>query len=37
MIRYMGLDGMKRKTDVDSYLGEMQCLEQTGKDPFRVQ
>lgn len=35
-IRYMGFDGMKRKTDVPAYLREIQYLEQTGKDPFRV-
>ncbi len=35
MIRYMGLDGMKRKTDVDSYLREISYLELTGKDPFQ--
>ena len=35
-IRYMGLEGMKRKTDVGGYLKEIGFLEQTGKDPFRV-
>ena len=34
MIRYMGLDGMKRKTNVDGYLKEIGYLERTGKDPF---
>lgn len=37
MIRYMGLDGMKRKTNTDAYLREIDYLERTGKDPFRVQ
>jgi deoxyribodipyrimidine photo-lyase len=36
MIRYMSLDGMKRKTDVDAYVREIELLERTGKDPFRV-
>ncbi len=35
-IRYMGYDGMKRKTDVPGYIREIEHLEQTGKDPFRV-
>jgi deoxyribodipyrimidine photo-lyase len=35
-IRYMSLDGMKRKTGVDAYLREIAELERTGKDPFRV-
>jgi hypothetical protein len=36
MVRYMGLEGMKRKTGVPEYLREIAYLEQTGKDPFRV-
>jgi deoxyribodipyrimidine photo-lyase len=36
MIRYMGLDGMKRKTGVDAYLREIGHLERTGQDPFRL-
>ena len=36
MIRYMGLDGMKRKTNVPAYLKEIADLERTGIDPFRV-
>ena len=36
MVRYMSLDGMKRKTDVPAYLREIELLERTGKDPFRV-
>jgi deoxyribodipyrimidine photo-lyase len=37
MVRFMSLDGMKRKTDVEAYLGEIDQLERTGQDPFRVQ
>lgn len=33
-IRYMSLEGMKRKTNVDAYLREIAWLEQTGTDPF---
>lgn len=36
MIRYMSLEGMKRKTDVEAYLREIGHLEQTGQDPFRL-
>lgn len=36
MIRYMGYEGMKRKTGVDAYLREIASLEQTGRDPFRL-
>lgn len=36
IVRYMSTDGMKRKTDVESYLREIRHLESTGKDPFRV-
>jgi len=32
-IRYMSLEGMKRKTDTGAYLEEIACLEKTGKDP----
>ncbi|MBM3767976.1 MAG: deoxyribodipyrimidine photolyase [Acidobacteria bacterium] len=35
-VRYMGLEGMKRKTDVPSYIKEIEYLERTGKDPFRI-
>ena len=35
-IRYMGLEGMKRKTDTASYIKEIEYLERTGKDPFRL-
>ncbi|MCC6589881.1 MAG: deoxyribodipyrimidine photo-lyase [Bryobacterales bacterium] len=37
MVRYMSLDGMKRKTGVDAYLREISHLELTGTDPFRLQ
>lgn len=36
MLRYMSLDGMRRKTNVDEYLREIDYLERTGEDPFRV-
>ncbi len=36
MVRFMSLDGMKRKTDVDAYIQEIAELERTGADPFRV-
>ena len=36
-VRYMSLDGMKRKTDVESYVKEIQYLERLGKDPHRIQ
>ncbi len=32
-IRYMSLDGMKRKTNMRAYLEEIAYLERTGKDP----
>jgi deoxyribodipyrimidine photo-lyase len=31
-IRYMGFDGMKRKTDVPGYIREIEYLERTGKE-----
>jgi deoxyribodipyrimidine photo-lyase len=34
-LRYMSLDGMKRKTDTEAYLKEIEYLERTGTDPFR--
>lgn len=37
MIRYMVYDGLKRKTDVASYLREIAHIERTGKDPFAVE
>ncbi|MDZ7638027.1 MAG: deoxyribodipyrimidine photo-lyase [Bryobacterales bacterium] len=36
-VRYMALSGMERKTDVGAYLKEIEILERTGKDPFRVE
>jgi deoxyribodipyrimidine photo-lyase len=36
MIRYMGLEGMRRKTDVAAYLRDIEYLERTGQDPFRL-
>jgi deoxyribodipyrimidine photo-lyase len=35
-IRYMSLDGMRRKTDVAAYIGEISELERTGKDRWRL-
>jgi deoxyribodipyrimidine photo-lyase len=35
-LRYMSLEGMRRKTDVDAYIKEIAALEKTGKDPFRI-
>lgn len=34
MVRYMSLDGMKRKTHVDQYMKEIAYIGRTGKDPF---
>jgi deoxyribodipyrimidine photo-lyase len=36
-IRYMSYDGMKRKTNIAGYIKEIQLLEQTGEDPFRLE
>ncbi len=36
MLRYMSFDGMKRKTNTEAYLKEIEFLERTGKDPFRI-
>ncbi len=36
MIRYMGLDGMKRKTGVDAYVREISQLRDGGMDPNRL-
>lgn len=36
-VRYMSRDGMKRKTGVDAYIREIDDLERTGKDPYRIQ
>lgn len=35
-IRYMGFEGMKRKTDINGYMSEIGYLELHGKDPFPV-
>ncbi|MDX2149600.1 MAG: deoxyribodipyrimidine photo-lyase [Bryobacteraceae bacterium] len=35
-VRYMSLGGMQRKTDVDAYLREVELMERTRKDPFRL-
>lgn len=37
MIRFMSYDGMRRKTDSGAYLKEIEYLERTGKDPFRLE
>jgi deoxyribodipyrimidine photo-lyase len=34
VVRYMSLEGMKRKTDVDAYIKEIDFLERTRTDPF---
>jgi deoxyribodipyrimidine photo-lyase len=36
-VRYMSLEGMKRKTEVAAYLGEIAELACTGGDPLRIQ
>ena len=36
-IRFMSYDGMKRKTNIAGYVKEIQFMEQTGKDPFRLE
>ena len=35
-LRYMSLEGMRRKTDVDAYIKEIAALEKTGEDPCRI-
>lgn len=35
-LRYMSLEGMKRKTDTEAYIAEIGELERTGMDPFRI-
>lgn len=37
MVRYMSLDGMKRKTDVAAYIAEIDEIDRTGNDPFRLE
>jgi deoxyribodipyrimidine photo-lyase len=36
-IRFMSFDGMKRKTDIESYIQEIRYLRETGEDPHRIQ
>lgn len=36
-MRSMSYDGMRRKTNTEAYVKEIEFLERTGKDPFRVQ
>ncbi len=36
-LRYMSYEGMRRKTDIDGYVREIEYLERTGKDPFGLQ
>jgi deoxyribodipyrimidine photo-lyase len=35
-VRYLSLEGMKRKTDVPAYIREIRLLRETGEDPFRL-
>lgn len=35
-LRYMSLEGMRRKTDTGAYIAEIAELEHTGRDPWRV-
>jgi deoxyribodipyrimidine photo-lyase len=35
-LRYMSLDGMKRKTDTAAYINEIAALERSGKDPYAI-
>ena len=35
-LRCMTFDGMKRKTDVNSYIEGVAFMERTGKDPYRI-
>jgi len=34
--RWMSFDGMKRKTDVQAYIDEIEQLARTGEDPFKL-
>jgi deoxyribodipyrimidine photo-lyase len=34
-LRYMSLEGMRRKTDVDAYIKEVALLERTGREAFQ--
>lgn len=35
-LRYMSLEGMRRKTDTEAYIAEIASLEKTGKDAWRI-
>lgn len=35
-LRYMSLEGLRRKTDTQAYMDEIQTMERTGKDPAKV-
>jgi deoxyribodipyrimidine photo-lyase len=35
-LRYMSLEGMRRKTDTYAYIKEVALLERTGRDPFPI-
>jgi deoxyribodipyrimidine photo-lyase len=35
-LRYMSYEGMKRKTNVNAYLKEIDCVERGGKDPLQL-
>jgi deoxyribodipyrimidine photo-lyase len=35
-LRYMSLEGMRRKTDTDAYIKEVALLERTGREAFQV-
>ena len=35
-MRYMSLEGLKRKTDTEAYIREIQLMEETGKDPVKA-
>jgi hypothetical protein len=35
-VRYMSLEGMRRKTKVAAYVREIEELERTGEDPLRL-
>jgi len=35
-LRYMSLEGMRRKTDTEAYIAEIAEVERTGRDPWRI-
>ena len=35
-VRYLSLDGMRRKTDVDAYIQEISTMELSGRDPVHL-